>query len=110
VGIWSARDISTTEKRRICNKAIICSTLPGDRTGGGAWALLTSLVVSGPLHMSLVNRDGDSVSQILLLSSFLCKTFDSRVSPAFRMDTSKFLQRKEWRDLRSELAQFTGLI
>ena len=37
----------------VSNNQIICSSLPMDRTGGGACKLFTS-VVSGPLHESRV--------------------------------------------------------
>ena len=57
--------------------------------GAEAWVLLTSLVVSEPVHMSLVNRGG--WLGFLPLSS-LCKKFNSRVSPASRMNESTFLQ------------------
>ena len=46
--------------------------------------------------MNLANRGG--WLGFLPLSSFLCKNFDNRVSPASRVDESIFLQ-KEWRDL-----------
>ena len=39
MGIYSARDVGTREKMGVCSNEIICSPLPRDRTGGGAFEL-----------------------------------------------------------------------
>ena len=104
---YRVRDILVPERRRGYKQwDNLFSPPQGPYRRWGLWPF-TSLVVSGPLHVSLVNR-GSSVSEILPRHFFLCKNFDSRANPAYCMNTYKLLRRRVARSRKPSQPSLPG--